>query len=112
MSFLFPRAELNETWEEKLNLFNIPFNFRSVAVPFLLNCHSTSVQFALILRAELNETWEEKLKRTDHVRQQREAVFAEMGVALKEDGNTLGIFSPKKVNNITILWLNTNKNYK
>lgn len=24
-------------------------------------------------------------------------MFAEMGVALKEDGNTLGIFSPKKV---------------
>ena len=31
------------------------------------------------------------------MRLQREAVFAEMGVALKEDGNTLGIFSPKKV---------------
>ncbi|KAF2354987.1 Kinesin-like KIF1-type [Trinorchestia longiramus] len=48
------------------------------------------------LIAELNETWEEKLKRTESVRLQREAVFAEMGVALKEDGNTLGIFSPKK----------------
>ncbi|XP_050723710.1 kinesin-like protein unc-104 isoform X5 [Eriocheir sinensis] len=48
------------------------------------------------LIAELNETWEEKLKRTESIRLQREAVFAEMGVALKEDGNTLGIFSPKK----------------
>lgn len=46
---------------------------------------------------ELNETWEEKLKRTESIRLQREAVFAEMGVALKEDGNTVGIFSPKKV---------------
>ncbi|KAL7644298.1 UNVERIFIED_CONTAM: hypothetical protein RMT77_005125 [Armadillidium vulgare] len=45
---------------------------------------------------ELNETWEEKLKRKESIRLQREAVFAEMGVALKEDGNTLGIFSPKK----------------
>ncbi|XP_042870513.1 kinesin-like protein unc-104 isoform X12 [Penaeus japonicus] len=48
------------------------------------------------LIAELNETWEEKLKRTESIRLQREAVFAEMGVALKEDGNTVGIFSPKK----------------
>ncbi|XP_076053656.1 kinesin family member unc-104 isoform X4 [Oratosquilla oratoria] len=48
------------------------------------------------LIAELNETWEEKLKRTESIRMQREAVFAEMGVALKEDGNTVGIFSPKK----------------
>lgn len=27
---------------------------------------------------------------------QREAVFAEMGVAVKEDGNTVGVFSPKR----------------
>lgn len=27
---------------------------------------------------------------------QREAVFAEMGVAVKEDGDTVGVFSPKK----------------
>ncbi|XP_046405609.1 kinesin-like protein unc-104 isoform X2 [Ischnura elegans] len=48
------------------------------------------------LIAELNETWEEKLKRTEVIRLQREAVFAEMGVAVKEDGNTVGVFSPKK----------------
>ncbi|XP_021916348.1 kinesin-like protein unc-104 isoform X6 [Zootermopsis nevadensis] len=48
------------------------------------------------LIAELNETWEEKLKRTETIRLQREAVFAEMGVAVKEDGNTVGVFSPKK----------------
>ncbi|KAL0128649.1 hypothetical protein PUN28_003790 [Cardiocondyla obscurior] len=48
------------------------------------------------LIAELNETWEEKLKRTESIRLQREAVFAEMGVAVKEDGVTVGVFSPKK----------------
>ena len=30
------------------------------------------------------------------MRQQREAVFAEMGVAIKEDGETVGFFQPKK----------------
>lgn len=48
------------------------------------------------LIAELNETWEEKLKRTEQIRVQREAVFAEMGVAVKEDGMTVGVFSPKR----------------
>ncbi|XP_050522646.1 kinesin-like protein unc-104 isoform X8 [Daktulosphaira vitifoliae] len=48
------------------------------------------------LIAELNETWEEKLKRTEEIRIQREAVFAEMGVAVKEDGDTVGVFSPQK----------------
>ncbi|XP_046427529.1 kinesin-like protein unc-104 isoform X16 [Neodiprion pinetum] len=48
------------------------------------------------LIAELNETWEDKLKRTESIRLQREAVFAEMGVAVKEDGMTVGVFSPKK----------------
>lgn len=48
------------------------------------------------LIAELNETWDEKLKRTEQIRLQREAVFAEMGVAVKEDGITVGVFSPKK----------------
>lgn len=27
----------------------------------------------------------------------REALLAEMGVAIREDGGTLGVFSPKKV---------------
>ncbi|KAL1440719.1 hypothetical protein MTO96_009266 [Rhipicephalus appendiculatus] len=40
------------------------------------------------LIAELNETWEEKLKKTEAIRLQREAVLAEMGVALREDGDT------------------------
>lgn len=47
------------------------------------------------LIAELNETWEEKLKRTEQIRIEREAVFSEMGVAVKEDGITVGVFSPK-----------------
>ncbi|CAH0720425.1 unnamed protein product, partial [Brenthis ino] len=47
------------------------------------------------LIAELNETWEEKLKRTEQIRVQREAVFAEMGLAVKE-GVTVGVYSPKK----------------
>lgn len=29
----------------------------------------------------------------------REALLAEMGVAIREDGGTLGVFSPKKVGN-------------
>ena len=37
------------------------------------------------------------MKRTESIRHQREAVFAEMGVAIKEDGATVGFFSPKKV---------------
>lgn len=36
------------------------------------------------------------MKRTESIRLQREAVFAEMGVAVKEDGVTVGVFSPKK----------------
>ncbi|XP_059477095.1 kinesin-like protein unc-104 isoform X5 [Neocloeon triangulifer] len=48
------------------------------------------------LIAELNESWEDKLKRTESIRLQREAVFAEMGVAVKEDGKMVGVFSPKK----------------
>lgn len=43
----------------------------------------------------MNETWEEKLKKTEAIRLEREAVFAEMGVAVKEDGITVGVFSPK-----------------
>merc|ERR1740128_677307 len=48
------------------------------------------------LVAEFTETWETKVKRAESVRQQREAVFAEMGVAIKDDGETGGFFQPKK----------------
>ncbi|XP_031437359.1 kinesin-like protein KIF1A isoform X6 [Clupea harengus] len=46
--------------------------------------------------AELNVTWEEKLRRTESIRMEREALLAEMGVAIREDGGTVGVFSPKK----------------
>uniref|UniRef100_A0A8C2ITV6 plus-end-directed kinesin ATPase n=1 Tax=Cyprinus carpio TaxID=7962 RepID=A0A8C2ITV6_CYPCA len=46
--------------------------------------------------AELNETWEEKLRRTEAIRMDREALLAEMGVAMREDGGTVGVYSPKK----------------
>uniref|UniRef100_A0A8C8A4G5 plus-end-directed kinesin ATPase n=1 Tax=Oryzias sinensis TaxID=183150 RepID=A0A8C8A4G5_9TELE len=46
--------------------------------------------------AELNETWEEKLRKTEAIRMERSALLAEMGVAIREDGGTLGVFSPKK----------------
>ncbi|XP_030663818.1 kinesin-like protein KIF1C [Nomascus leucogenys] len=44
--------------------------------------------------AELNETWEEKLRKTEALRMEREALLAEMGVAVREDGGTVGVFSP------------------
>lgn len=34
----------------------------------------------------------------------REALLAEMGVAIREDGGTLGVFSPKKVGSV-VQWL-------
>ncbi|XP_064643159.1 kinesin-like protein unc-104 isoform X6 [Lineus longissimus] len=48
------------------------------------------------LISELNETWEEKLRKTESIRHERELALAEMGVALREDGITVGLFSPKK----------------
>ncbi|XP_078695782.1 kinesin-like protein KIF1A isoform X31 [Branchiostoma floridae x Branchiostoma belcheri] len=47
------------------------------------------------LIAELNETWEEKLKKTELVKQEREAALAELGVALDGTGTTIGVCSPK-----------------
>ncbi|KAL1234163.1 Kinesin-like protein [Trichinella pseudospiralis] len=49
------------------------------------------------LIAELNETWEEKLRRTEAIRASREAELKEMGLATREDGQTLGVFQPKTV---------------
>ncbi|ESP03560.1 hypothetical protein LOTGIDRAFT_224357 [Lottia gigantea] len=54
------------------------------------------IQLSEKLIAELNESWEEKLRKTENIRKEREAVLAEMGVALKQDGGTIGVFSPKK----------------
>ncbi|XP_018415337.1 PREDICTED: kinesin-like protein KIF1C isoform X2 [Nanorana parkeri] len=47
--------------------------------------------------AELNETWEEKLRKTEAMRMEREALLADIGVAVREDGGTVGVFSPKKI---------------
>lgn len=49
------------------------------------------------LISELKETWEQKLAKTEDIRRQREEELREMGLACGEDGNTLGVFSPKKV---------------
>lgn len=32
----------------------------------------------------------------------REALLAEMGVAMREDGGTVGVFSPKKVSSLSL----------
>ncbi|KAL2079410.1 hypothetical protein ACEWY4_025154 [Coilia grayii] len=45
--------------------------------------------------AELNETWEDKLRKTEAIRLERETLLVEMGVSIREDGGTLGVFSPK-----------------
>uniref|UniRef100_A0A8C9XAJ6 Kinesin family member 1C n=1 Tax=Sander lucioperca TaxID=283035 RepID=A0A8C9XAJ6_SANLU len=55
---------------------------------------SLSIETEKII-AELNETWEEKLRKTESIRLERESLLAEMGVSIKEDGGTLGVFSPK-----------------
>lgn len=65
-------------------------------VSSVAECAVEQLQANEKLIAGLTETWDDKLKRTESIRLQREAVFAEMGVALKDDGNTVGIFSPKK----------------
>ena len=49
------------------------------------------------LIAELDKTWEEKLRKTEEIRRKREEELREMGLAMMEDGSTLGVFSPKKV---------------
>uniref|UniRef100_H2YU64 Kinesin-like protein unc-104 n=1 Tax=Ciona savignyi TaxID=51511 RepID=H2YU64_CIOSA len=53
--------------------------------------------------AELNETWEEKLRKTECIRQQRENALMELGVSLREDGGTLGVFSPKRTPHVVNL---------
>uniref|UniRef100_A0A8B9P032 plus-end-directed kinesin ATPase n=1 Tax=Accipiter nisus TaxID=211598 RepID=A0A8B9P032_9AVES len=66
---------------------------------FEKNCKTASgifTQESEKIIAELNETWEEKLRKTEAIRMEREALLAEMGVAIREDGGTLGVFSPKK----------------
>eukprot|EP00045_Choanoeca_perplexa_P018382 m.289980 g.289980 ORF g.289980 m.289980 type:complete len:1632 (+) comp17802_c1_seq4:222-5117(+) len=48
------------------------------------------------IMAELNETWEEKKAKSDAIKEEREAALRDMGIALKEDGGAVGLFSPQK----------------
>ena len=45
---------------------------------------------------QLTETYEMKLKRTEDIMAERESALFELGIMTKNDGNALGIFSPKK----------------
>ncbi|XP_031354518.1 kinesin-like protein unc-104 isoform X5 [Photinus pyralis] len=83
-----PRTEISRNNKDSERIRTVSTSLAEEAVDQL--------QASEKLIAELNETWEEKLKRTEAIRVQREAVFAEMGVAVKEDGDTVGVFSPKK----------------
>uniref|UniRef100_A0A674KBR1 Kinesin family member 1B n=1 Tax=Terrapene triunguis TaxID=2587831 RepID=A0A674KBR1_9SAUR len=71
-----------------------PFHHWAVLSTQFDNLMTPSIEEKII--AELNETWEEKLRKTEAIRMEREALLAEMGVAIREDGGTLGVFSPKK----------------
>ncbi|CAF4342247.1 unnamed protein product [Adineta steineri] len=42
-------------------------------------------------------SYEEKLQKTEKIMAEREAAFHELGVYSKNDGNAVGIFSPKNV---------------
>jgi len=46
---------------------------------------------------QLTETYEMKLKRTESIMAERESALSELGIMTRNDGNTLGIYSPKKV---------------
>ena len=48
------------------------------------------------LMAELSETYEDKLEKTHKMQEEREAALREMGIALRDDGGAVGVFSPKK----------------
>lgn len=80
----------------KENILTSPSKDRAARTGSTTEMAVDQLQASEKLIKELNETWEQKLKRTEEIRQQREAVFAEMGVAVKEDGITVGVFSPKK----------------
>ena len=49
------------------------------------------------IMGQLTETYEMKLKRTEDIMAEREAALFELGIMTRNDGNTLGIYSPKKV---------------
>ncbi|XP_046845010.1 kinesin-like protein unc-104 isoform X2 [Xenia sp. Carnegie-2017] len=60
------------------------------------NALQSKLQESEKLVAELTETWEERLKKSEAIKAEREATLAEMGVALGEDGHSVGLFQPKK----------------
>ncbi|MGH0121716.1 UNVERIFIED_CONTAM: hypothetical protein FKN15_000188 [Acipenser sinensis] len=82
-------AELNETWEEKLrkteairmerSVTGLHKDAVSVFLPHTIKMLTNALKILISLLLNL-----------------REALLAEMGVAIREDGGTLGVFSPKK----------------
>ena len=48
------------------------------------------------IMSQLTETYEMKLKRTEQIMKERESTLEELGIMTRNDGNALGIFSPKK----------------
>ncbi|XP_072006123.1 kinesin-like protein KIF1C [Engystomops pustulosus] len=74
-----------------------PFGEAADEVPICTEEAMERLQETEKIIAELNVTWEEKLRRTEAIRMERESLLAEMGVALREDGGTVGVFSPKKI---------------
>lgn len=82
-------AELNETWEEKLRRTEaIRMERQGLPTPAQLlpckNCGATCWLLTSLTPALGSVVC-------------REALLAEMGVAMREDGGTVGVFSPKKV---------------
>ncbi|RWS15771.1 kinesin-like protein unc-104 [Dinothrombium tinctorium] len=90
------RAEGIEVGEDNVNVDVQAVKKRSGSVSALSENAMEQLQESEKIMSELNETWEEKLKKTEMIRLQREAVLAEMGVATRENGDTVGLFSPQK----------------
>ena len=59
-------------------------NLSQVCLSKLLKLVWAKIYFKYFSCLEFSEPWESKLRRAESIRQQREAVFAEMGVAIKE----------------------------
>lgn len=94
-------AELNETWEEKLR--------RTEAIRMERWGHHGqpravadlgSLKSPQGLAEDPGRSW---MVTAVYLFCCREALLAEMGVAMREDGGTLGVFSPKKVCDATYL---------
>lgn len=84
-------SELNETWEEKLKRTEQIRKERSVIV-HRFTCH------LLNFHASGNALFVKLVSKTVKLcLSGREAVLAEMGVALREDSTLVGVFSPRKV---------------